>query len=106
MSKSTQKFIHERVRLSLKSTIHAETAGLWQAKAYDMLWSAGHDRINSARFVFLDYIFILAKSECHPISNLILKRKGGEEKLRITTAFIYSQFKSSSRHWPRNEYIE
>lgn len=26
-----------RVRLSLKSSIHAETAGLWQAKAYDML---------------------------------------------------------------------
>lgn len=67
MSKSTQKFIRERVRLSLKSTIHAVTAGLRQAKAYDMLWTAGHYKIKLTTFVFLDYIFILAKSECYLI---------------------------------------
>lgn len=81
MSKSTQKFIHERVRLSFKSTIHAATAGLWQAKAYDMLWIAGHYRIKLTRFVFLDCIFILAKRECYLISNLIL----GEERRREIT---------------------
>lgn len=79
MTKSTQKFIHERVRLSLKSTIYAATARLWQAKAYDMLWIAGHYRIKLTRFVFLDYIFILAKRECYLISNLILREERRRE---------------------------
>lgn len=44
-----------------------------------MLWITGHYRIKLTRFVFLDYIFILAKRECYLLSNLILREERRRE---------------------------
>lgn len=81
MPKSIQKFIHERVRLSLKSTTHAEAAGLRKAKVYDMLWIAGHYRLKLTQLRWLSWIIFLFWQRVAAVLSPILLcgRKGGEE---------------------------
>lgn len=79
MPKSIQKSMHERVRL--KSTIHAETAGLWKAEAYDMLWIADHYRLKLTQLSWLSWILFLFWQRVTAILSptSLWGRKGGEE---------------------------